>query len=285
MPVRLYLILGLALLSVSTTSLVVRHLAIVPAVVIAFWRMLTASAMLWSYSAAKPSGKLLKENKTPIILAGVFLGSHFASFFTAIRLTSIASATLLGCLAPFFTCMLEWISGEKLKDRAITGLLLSLFGAFLLQLNPSNVEGELYGNLLAALSSFFLALTWMQAKKIRKNTNTVVYGRSLFFISSITIFFVAFLTKKSIFNFNSENFIWFLFLGFVPSILGHNLLNYSIRFISATSVSSVVLGEPIIASFLGYLIFGEKIPKASWIGGPLILIGLFYLLNSEKEKN
>ena len=281
MSIRLFLILGLALLSVSTTSLVVRHLALVPAVVIAFWRMFTASAMLWSYSTVKPSGKLSLENRVPIILAGVFLGSHFATFFASVRLTSIASATLLGCLAPFFTSILEWLSGKKLKERVVTGLSLSLFGAFILQLNPSSTGNTSSGNFLAIASSLFMALTWFQAKKIRKNTNTVVYGRTLFFISSVTIFLVIFFTKESVFNFSSGTFIWFLFLGFVPSILGHNLLNYSIRYISATSVSSVVLGEPIIASVLGYFIFGEKIPESFWIGGPLILTGLYYLLNSK----
>ncbi len=280
MSIRLFLILGLAVLSVSTTSLVVRHLALVPAVVIAFWRMFTASGMLWLFSAVKPSGKLSAENKIPIILAGIFLGSHFATFFASIRFTSIASATLLGCLAPLFTSILEWLSGEKLKEKVVTGLSLSLFGTLILQLNPSQTGSTSFGNFLAIASSFFMALTWFQAKKIRKNTNTVVYGRTLFFISSVTIFLVILFTKESIFTFSSENFIWFLFLGFVPSILGHNLLNYSIRYISATSVSSVVLGEPIIASVLGYFIFGEKIPQSSWIGGPLILTGLYYLLKN-----
>ncbi len=281
MSFRLFLILGLALFSVSTTSIVVRHLVLVPAVVIAFWRMFTASAILWSYSAVKPSGKLYPENRIPIILAGIFLGSHFATFFAAVRLTSIASATLLGCLAPLFTSVLEWLSGENLTEKVITGLSLSLFGTFILQLSPTSVEGASTGNLLAIASSFFMALTWFQAKKIRKNTNTVVYGRTLFFISSITIFLVVLFTKESIFGFDPESFFWFLFLGFVPSILGHNLLNYSIKYISATSVSSVVLGEPIIASILGYIVFGEKIPHSSWVGGPLILVGLYYLLNNK----
>jgi len=41
------------------------------------------------------------------------------------------------------------------------------------------------------------------------------------------------------------------------------------------------LGEPIIASVLGYFIFGEKIPQSSWVGGPLILTGLYFLLNNK----
>ena len=216
MSVRLILILGLALLSVAL-PLVVRHLAFVPAVVIA-WRMFTASVMLWSYSVIKPSRKLSVENRIPITLAGIFLGSHFATFFAAIRLTDIASATLLGCLAPLFTIILELLSGEKPKEKVITGLSLSLFGTLLLQLNPSSNEGESLGNFLAVISSLFMALTWFQAKKIRKSTDTVVYGRTVFFISSITIFVVVLFTKKSIFNFDSGNFIWFLFLCFVPSI-------------------------------------------------------------------
>ena len=125
---------------------------------------------------------------------------------------------------------------------------MSLFGTLLLQLNPSSTEGGSLGNFLAVISSLFMALTWFQAKKIRKSTDTVVYGRTVFFISSITIFVVVLFTKESIFSFDSGNFIWFLFLGFVPSILGHNLLNIRLS-IFQLHVSSVVLGEPVLLSW------------------------------------
>ena len=95
MSVRLYFVLGLALLSVSSTSIVIRHLADFPALALAFWRMFTASGLLWGYSTINRGKPLSKTNTSLTIIAGVFLGLHFACFFWGVRNTSIANATLL----------------------------------------------------------------------------------------------------------------------------------------------------------------------------------------------
>ena len=281
MPARLYLILALALFSVSTTSLVIRYLAAVPAVVMAFWRMFTASGLLWGYSSLQPAGRLSNKNRFHIILAGLFLGGHFACFFAGVRLTTIANATLLGNVAPVFTALLERLHGQAWNRVTIFGLILSLAGAVIIQggglTNPENTAG----NGLALLSSLFMALAWIQAKTIRKNTHTVVYSRHLFLIAAGTILLVVFLAGYSPFDFERQHLPWFLFLGLVPSVLGHNLLNYAVRFISSTAVASVVLGEPILASFFGFILFQEAMPPASLIGGPMIIIGLYYILSNQ----
>ena len=281
MPFRLYLVLALALFSVSTTSLVIRYLVAVPPVVMAFWRMFTASGMLWGYSAVKPAGKLNRKNTFHIILAGLFLGGHFACFFAGVRLTTIANATLLGNVAPVFTAIMERIQGKDWNRSIILGLLLSLTGAVIIQNADLKDPGNTSGNWLALLSSFFMALAWIQAKRIRKNTNTIVYSRHLFLIAAGTILIVILLKGDSLFDFERKHLPWFLFLGLVPSILGHNLLNYAVRFISTTSVASVVLGEPILASFFGFILFQETLPAASWIGGPMVLFGVYYILKNQ----
>lgn len=283
MSVRLYLILALALCSVSTTSLVVRHLAAVPAVVMAFWRMFTAGTILWGYSAIKPAGKLNSKNRIHIILAGLFLGCHFACFFAGVRLTTIANATLLGNVSPMFTVLMERFQGQPWNRSIIMGLVLSLTGAIVVQGADMTNPGNTSGNLLALLSSLFMALAWIQAKRIRRNTDTIIYSRHLFIIAAATILIVLFFLGDSPLNFDLNHLPWFLFLGFVPSILGHNLFNYAVKFISSTAVASVVLGEPILASFFGFVLFHETMPAASLVGGPMILVGLYYILKNQSS--
>ena len=85
----------------------------------------------------------------------------------------------------------------------------------------------------------------------------------------------------SIFNFKAGDIPWFLFLGLVPSIFGHNLLNYAVKYITPTAVSAVPLGEPIIASIFGLLLFGEAIPFGALLGGPVVLIGVYIIINNQ----
>jgi drug/metabolite transporter (DMT)-like permease len=282
MTVRIGLILLLAMVSVSSTSLVVRSVATVPALVLAFWRMFTASGMLWSYSVIRPAGKLSPINKKRIIFAGIFLGCHFACFFLGIRNTSIANATLLGCMAPIFTVFISIFQKKKMNKMTYVGLIVAIIGGGIVQSGDISLNSaNLFGNSIALLSALFLAITFVLAKEIRQETANVVYGRSLFFVASITVLFIATTTGDSVLNFTVGDIPWFLFLGLVPSIFGHNLLNYAVKYITPTAVSSVPLGEPIIASIFALLLFGETIPIGALLGGPVVLIGVYIIINNQ----
>ena len=282
MTIRLGLILLLAMVSVSSTSLVVRSVATVPALVLAFWRMLTASGMLWSYSVIRPAGKLSSANKKRIIFAGIFLGCHFACFFLGVRNTSIANATLLGCMAPIFTVIISIFQKKKINKMTYVGLSVALIGGGIIQSGDLSLNNaNLFGNSIALLSALFIAITFVLAEEIRQETNSIVYGRSLFFVASITALLIAATAGDSIFNFKAGDIPWFLFLGLVPSIFGHNLLNYAVKYITPTAVSAVPLGEPIIASIFGLLLFGETIPFGALLGGPIVLIGVYIIINNQ----
>ena len=282
MTVRIGLILLLAMFSVSSTSLVVRPVATVPALVLAFWRMFTASGMLWGYSVMRPTGKLSPINKKRIIFAGIFLGCHFACFFLGIRNTSIANATLFGCLAPIFTVFIAIFQKKKIKKMTYVGLIVAIIGGGIVQSGDISLNNtNLFGDSIALLSALFLAFTFVLAEEIRQETNSVVYGRSLFFVASITLLLIAAIAGDSILKFQAEDIPWFLFLGLVPSIFGHNLLNYAVKYITPTAVSSVPLGEPVIASLFGLLLFGEAIPLGALLGGPVVLIGVYIIINNQ----
>tara|TARA_Y100001970_G_scaffold246836_1_gene315071 strand:+ start:4743 stop:5597 length:855 start_codon:yes stop_codon:yes gene_type:complete len=284
LSVRLYFILGLALLSVSSTSIVIRHLADFPALALAFWRMFTASGLLWGYSTIKKEKPLSKTNTYLTIIAGVFLGLHFACFFWGVRNTSIANATLLANTGPFFTALITFLKTGKLRRPVLFGLILALVGLVAFQSSEGTIgQNNNLGNFVSLISGLCIAITYSYAKKIRKESNAVVYGRTLFFSASITILFIWMVLEPSSFLFEKEKMFWVLFLGVVPSILGHNSLNYSIRYLSPTAVASVPLGEPVIASILGYALFSESISIEALLGAPFIFFGIYLILNVERE--
>lgn len=283
MSLRLYLILALAMVSVSTTSLVIRYVAFVPALVLAFWRMLTASGMLWGYSAVLPAQELTLKNRTRIVFAGFFLGLHFAFFFLSVRHTSIANATLLANTGPFFTVLIALILKQHISRETYLGLGIAALGLVVVQGSSFRLATDtIYGNSLAILSGLCIALTYVFASKIRQNTDNTIYGRTLFFIAAITIGLIALANGDGLLSFKKEHVFWLLFLGFVPSILGHNMLNYSLKYLSPTAVASVPLGEPILASIFGYILFKESIPLGAYLGGPIILAGIYIILRGQK---
>ena len=281
MSKRIYLILFIALISVSSTSVVIRYVELVPALTLAFWRMLSASAFLWCYSIKRPQRLISLNNRNRILFAGFFLGMHFALFFVGVRSTSVASATLLANTGPIFTSILSGLSGQKVSKSVILGLFISAFGIILVQWSGFGVEGNNYlGNLSSLLSGFCIAMTYMFASRIRKDTENILYGRSVFFVAAVTIWIVTILSGGSIFSFNRSDIAWFIFLGIVPSILGHNMLNYCIKYLSPTAIASIPLGEPIIASAFCYALFLETVPISALIGAPFVFCGIIMTVKS-----
>lgn len=67
-------------------------------------------------------------------------------------------------------------------------------------------------------------------------------------------------------------------LAIVPQLIGHSCFNLGVRLIPVIFVSVAILGEPVGATLLGYLILGEA-PTANEIaGGLLILAGIFTVM-------
>ncbi len=60
-----------------------------------------------------------------------------------------------------------------------------------------------------------------------------------------------------------------------PSVIGHTTYNYVLKYLQAYVVSTVVLLEPIIASLLGYIIFGEVLFATTFIGATLVITGIY----------
>ena len=114
MNIKVLLILLIAMLSVSSSPIIGRLLEDVSPIQVSFWRMLIGGILLWGISLFFKQKPLNKSTRFKTCIFGILLGLHFYFFFTAIKLTNIANATLLGTIAPLFTMLIE-IFGLKRK--------------------------------------------------------------------------------------------------------------------------------------------------------------------------
>ena len=283
---RIWLLLFIALLSVSSSAIIVRYLSEIEAIPIAFARMTIAGIILWTYSLFKPQGSLPLKIKLLTILSGVFLGIHFAFFFSSVKLTTLANATLFGTLAPIFTVILNYlIYRTKINSKIFMGLILTLLGGLTMQgfdieFNSVGFKGDLS----AIICSFWMAFVLIITKSIRKEYGTLIYSRLLYVSASVALLILILILEIPVKQPNGQEIIFLLLLGFIPNILGHSILYYSIRYLPAHTVASVPLGEPVIVSTIGFILFKEIVPFSVFIGGAITICGLYLILkNSEIE--
>ena len=279
MNIKIIFLLFTAMLAVSTSPIIARYLENVPAVSISFWRMGFGSLILWGVSLVKKQVPLRNENLKRTLIAGIFLGIHFALFFGAIKLTTIANATFLGTLAPLITFFIEkFILKRNHAPTVIFGLGLAICGAIIIVGNRFDFSSNYtIGNLLAVACSIFLGMAFIISENVRKEVGTISYSRTLFSTASVTLFIIAFLMGTALTGFSSYEFGGLLLLGIIPTILGHGSMYYAIRYVSPTVVASTPMGEPILASIMAWFLFQESVGFATLIGGSITLIGLFIL--------
>jgi len=271
-----FVLLFIALLAVSSSAWVVRFLPNLSSTTIAFWRMFLAGSMAFIISY-KTIFTFVPNKK--IFIAGLFLGAHFALFFRSVQLTSIAEAALLGTISPVFTEIFSILFQKKpFSFRVSVGLVLALCGAFILVSQSNFSQTSSVGNILAVLCSVAMAAVLLIGKEVRKNVGLFEYSRWIFLYASLCLFVISLFEGVSVFKFEAGNFAWFLFLAAVPTMIGHNIFYFLIKSLSATTVASVPLGEPIISSLGAFYFFGEPVGFFVYLGGFITLLGVFIII-------
>jgi drug/metabolite transporter (DMT)-like permease len=238
--------------------------------------MFLASALVFILSY-KSVANFVPNKK--MVLAGVFLGIHFALFFRSVQLTSIAEATLLGTTAPIFTEIYGFIfQRKKPLGIVVFGLCVAFLGAGILVSQSSFSETSFTGNLFAVMCSVAIALVLIVGKNIRKNIGVFEYTRWLFFFAALTLLGISFFAEVSVFSFSKEEIPWFLFLAIIPTMVGHNIFYYLIKSLATTTVAAIPLGEPLVSSLGALVFFGEPIGLAVVLGGGITLVGVFLVV-------
>ena len=75
-------------------------------------------------------------------------------------------------------------------------------------------------------------------------------------------------------HYNASDWTYFLLLAIIPTIFGQYVFNLLLKSIGATTVSVGIIGEPVLAIMLAYLLLGETISVSQFVGGMITLLGM-----------
>jgi drug/metabolite transporter (DMT)-like permease len=91
----------------------------------------------------------------------------------------------------------------------------------------------------------------------------------------VVLFVASVITDQKFLPYSDRNWMLFFALGIIPTIFGHTVFNWAIKHVRAFIVSISFLAEPVIASILAFLFFGEIPGATTLIGGVMILSGIY----------
>ena len=82
----------------------------------------------------------------------------------------------------------------------------------------------------------------------------------------------------------SLDWLLFLALAVIPTILGHTVFNWALRYVKAAVISVSILGEPVGATILAVLLLGESPGLAQLAGGIVIIAGLCLFITASRNQ-
>ena len=293
MSIGIYFLFFCSMLAVSTSPLIALYLDNqVSPISIAFWRMLIGAIVLYIYSYSNNKfDSITSDNFIKTLIAGILLGFHFALFYGAIALlpNNATNATVFGTLAPFFALFIEIYFGRKIDKKVYFGLIIILFGSFVMFMEEIDLySNTMQGNILAISCSICFAVVFIISDQVRKTNSALSFSRSIFLYAAITLLIIAFfmdvdLLERGVY----ENKFFLLFLGIVPTLIGHSVFYYLVKYLPPTVVACIPLGEPFIFSMFTWFILpnsfvSQDINQYIIFGGLLTLMGLFIIVQSKK---
>lgn len=290
------LVVLFGILSVSTSSIFIRFAQAdsVNSFVIAGSRLLVASLVLTPIALTKHRLELRNISKKDLAygaISGFFLAFHFFSWITSLEYATIVSSVVLVTTTPLWVAVLAPIFlREKINSTMGLGIIIALVGGVLIamadgcvwagglvceDLSTITQGGSFYGNFLATFGAWMAAGYILIGRRLRSKLSLIPYIFIVYGFAAIFSLIFILSAGYKITGFQHSTYGWLILLGLVPQLFGHSSFNWALRYLNATMVSVMLLGEPIGSTILGFIIFKEVPDALTLFGGGLILAGIF----------
>jgi drug/metabolite transporter (DMT)-like permease len=267
----------IALIAVSTSGPLIAATA-APALAIAFWRNAFAAGALLPVALARSRRELTHLNRREqrlMVVAGVMLAAHFATWVPSLDLTSVSSATALVATQPVWAALLARRAGHEIPPRAWLGIALAVAGAALISGVDVTVSTRaLFGDLLAAAGGAFAAAYTVAGNRVRQTVSTISYTTVCYAVTAVILLVTCVVGRQALAGYSAETWLKLLALTAGAQLLGHSLFNRVLRTTSATVVSLAILFEVPGATAIAAIWLDQHPHRAAIPGMLLLLVGV-----------
>ena len=271
-------VLVVAVLAVSTAAPLVLAAAPAPALTVAALRV-TVAALLLTLAARSSLAVIRRLSRREIIfilLAGLLMGAHFGVWITSLYFTSTAASVALVATQPIFAAFLGRIFlGDKVGRRELFGIVVAGLGCAVLAGGDwSHSRDAIIGDGLAIIGAATAAGYLVIGRRMRNTISLLPYLALVNLVAGSLLLVAVVVSGARVAGFDSSAYLAIAASAIICSVIGHTLLNWTVRRIPAHLVTLAILGEPVGASLLTWGFFAEEPPSHAIIGGVIILGGI-----------
>jgi drug/metabolite transporter (DMT)-like permease len=246
-------------------------LADIPALVLTFYRLWVATAIL--LVACIATRRLPRwRHLAAAVPGGILLAADMACFFSAVKITSIADVAVIGALQPALVLLVAGrMFAETVAGADIAWTAVAIAGVGLVVAGPGLPSShDLAGDALAVVSLLAWSGYFVVSKRARQGNGALEYTFGVTFVAALVLVPVVLISGEGFAVGRPGAWLWIGLLAVVPGT-AHLLMNWAHRSVDV-SVSSVVgASNPVFAAGGAWLVLHQALDLIQVAGG---LVGI-----------
>lgn len=280
------LTLGLVAAAVAVTvwgssGVIAKHIPM-GGIALSAYRFIAYAALIgaWRVARRQPLTWTAFRHSIP---GGIMLALDVALFFTAIKLTTIVNATVIGALQPVVLGIVGVrMLGEKVTRRDIALSAVALAAVVVVVLAGTGTpEWNIKGDLTAVGALFVWSGYFYFAKAAEGKVSPTDYTISAAIIVGIVNTPLAFVAGQDMSWPTWSTWGWLLTMALGAGILGHNLMNWAIVRIPLWLGGTFTLLVPVVASIAAWIFLDEPLNAVQMVAIGVVVATLYLLVRNQ----
>jgi drug/metabolite transporter (DMT)-like permease len=240
-----------------------------------FWRLACALPFLAMMARGATGGV---GRATPIaLLAGLLFALDLGFWHYGLKYTSVAVSTVLSNLTPVVVTAVAWaVFKQRPRGQFLLAMAIAVGGAWMMGVGKgagAAVVNAPLGNLLSLATAFWYALYFLAVSQARRSQSAT----RLMFWSSLAgaplLLVTAALLGEQVWPTTLAGAGACLALGLIH-VGGQGSIAWAMGRLPASLASVVVLVQPVVATYAGWLLFGEALGPLQAAGAVVALAGV-----------
>jgi DME family drug/metabolite transporter len=272
----------------AVTTVLVTQAGATPLVIGAVRMLLAAILLGIAVIALGGGGGGAARDRGRCLAAGVCNAAFQAAYFSAVILAGIAVTALVAiCSAPVLIATLAaLLLGERPSRRLLIALALGVAGTALLVAGPGVADAArphfAAGVGLALAAGLAYACYVVLAKTAVARMAPLPVAAWTFAAAAVVM--APALWTSGVGRQLALGWPWLLYLGAVTTAAAYAIYTIGLRRVPASAAGVAALLEPLTATLLGVVVFGESLGGAGWAGAALLLGALGLLARSARAE-
>jgi drug/metabolite transporter (DMT)-like permease len=246
---------------------------------LAFHRLwVGAAAMLVIYIVQ--GGRLRARLLWAAVPAGIAFAADIGLFFTAVKHTTVANATMISALQPALVLFVAGpLFGERVRASDVGWTVVALLGVVVVVFGSATTPSwSLFGDVLAVLCLFAWTAYFVFGKQARAKLDAVEFVTAMSLVAFAAIAVVAFGSRHDLSVPDAGTWVVILALGLGTGGIGHFLINWAHGHAPLVLTSMLTLLIPVVAMAGAAIFLGEEVVAAQVVGAVVVLGALAVLV-------